>query len=210
MDRKLFKFYKSYWDVAKELSDKDRLLFFDALMEKQFTGKEPKLNGMSNFAYVSQKHSIEAQIKGWEDKTNTKLSEKQVINTPMLPPSVGAMLPPSAPPSIQVEVKEEEKVKVEVEVEDLMSDNDFFEKFWNMYDKKVGNKQGCMKKFKRLKSEEVQKIFNTLPSFIASIKDKKFQPFPETYINQKRWNDEIVVKSQTKTILYTNPTENKW
>jgi len=24
-----------------------------------------------------------------------------------------------------------------------------------------------------------------------SIKEKKYQPYPETYINQKRWNDEI-------------------
>lgn len=112
--RKLFKFYKSYWDVAKELSDKDRLLFFDALMEKQFTGKEPKLTGMSNFAYVSQKHSIEAQIKGWEDKTNIKLSEIQAISAPVLPPSVGGRVPPIKPPSVQLEEEVKEEVKEEL------------------------------------------------------------------------------------------------
>ena len=34
--RKGFNFYRSYWEVANELSDKDRLAFYDALFEKQF------------------------------------------------------------------------------------------------------------------------------------------------------------------------------
>jgi len=101
MERLLFKFYKSYFDVASELSDKDRLLFYDALMNKQFNGIEPKLMGMSKFAYISQKHSIDAQVKGWEDKTGMQLT----------PPSV----PPSVPPSTEEEVKVKEKEEVKKE-----------------------------------------------------------------------------------------------
>ena len=67
-ERLLFKFYKSYFDVASELDDKNRLAFYDALMNKEFFGINPNLKGMANFAYISQKHSIEAQVKGWEDK----------------------------------------------------------------------------------------------------------------------------------------------
>lgn len=106
MERLLFKFYKSYFDVASELSDKDRLLFYDALMNKQFNGIEPKLNGMSKFAYISQKHSIDAQVKGWEDKTGIKLNN--TIEPPTLHPSV----PPSTEEEVKVEEKEEVKEKV--------------------------------------------------------------------------------------------------
>ena len=71
--RKGFNFYRSYYDVAKELSEKDRLLFLWAVLEKQFEGKEPNLKGMSNFAYLSQKHNIDSQVVGYELKTGTKL-----------------------------------------------------------------------------------------------------------------------------------------
>lgn len=71
--RILFKFYRSYFDVAEELNDKDRLAFYDALMKRQFLGIETELTGISKLAYISQKHNIDAQIKGWEDKTKLSL-----------------------------------------------------------------------------------------------------------------------------------------
>src|SRR5574344_387631 len=97
--RLLFKFYRSYFDVACELSDKDRLAFYDAIMQKEFLGIEPNLNGTSRLAYISQKHSIDAQVKGWEDYFKTQLSNNQDIENPMIPPII--------PPMIQEEEKEE-------------------------------------------------------------------------------------------------------
>ena len=70
-----------------------------------------------------------------------------------------------------------------------------FNVFWNIYNKKVGAKSKCEKKWNNLKDETRQKIIDTLPAFIASIRDKQFQPFPETYLNQERWNDEITCKN---------------
>ena len=64
-DRKMFKFFKSYYDVAQQLPEKDRLLFYDALMKRQFTGEETILTGMANFAYISQRHNIESQVVGY-------------------------------------------------------------------------------------------------------------------------------------------------
>ena len=63
--RLLFKFYSSYFEIAQELNDNDRLAFYDALMKKQFTGIDTDLKGMANFAYISQKHSIDKQVEGW-------------------------------------------------------------------------------------------------------------------------------------------------
>ena len=81
-ERLLFKFYKSYYDVACELSEKDRLAFYDAIMQRQFLGIEPNLKGVVKLAYISQKHNIDAQVKGWEDRTQTKLSDNQTIEYP--------------------------------------------------------------------------------------------------------------------------------
>jgi len=97
--RKAFNFYRSYWDVANELNDKDRLAFYDALLTRQFTGKEIELTGISKFAYISQKHSIDAQIKGYEDKT------KQKINIPIEDPMQGGTQGGIEAPSVQEKEK---------------------------------------------------------------------------------------------------------
>jgi hypothetical protein len=65
--REAFNFYRSYATVAARLKDKDRLAFYDALINKQFTGIEPReLSDMALFAYESQKHSIDKQVIGYE------------------------------------------------------------------------------------------------------------------------------------------------
>ena len=100
--RKTFNFYRSYWDIANELSDKDRLAFYDALLKRQFTGEETELSVLAKFAYISQKHSIDKQIQGFEDKTKT----------PLQGPTVGGTQGPTQGPSVQLKEKEKEKEKI--------------------------------------------------------------------------------------------------
>lgn len=81
-----------------------------------------------------------------------------------------------------------------VNVNDSVNVNDInisFDVFWNAYDKKVGNKKLCIQRWNKLKDAERQKIIDTLPMFIASIRDKQFLPYPEKYLNQQRWEDEL-------------------
>lgn len=74
-----------------------------------------------------------------------------------------------------------------------------FDEFWNSYGKKVGAKNKCEKKWLALTDDERQEVIDTLPSFLSGISEKKFVPFPETYLNQRRWEDEI------KEVLPTKP-----
>lgn len=67
-----------------------------------------------------------------------------------------------------------------------------FDVFWDAYGKKVGNKKLCIQRWNKLTNEDRQKIIDTLPSFIASVTDKKYLPYPEKYLNAQRWNDEVV------------------
>ena len=102
--RKAFNFYRSYYEVAKELPEKDRAAFLWAILEKQFLNIEPSdLKGMAKLAYISQQHSINQQVKGYIDKTKD----------PIQPPYI----PPTEPPSVQEEGKEKEKEKEKEEVE---------------------------------------------------------------------------------------------
>lgn len=109
--REGFNCYRSYYDVAKELSEEERNQFLWALFQKQFEGIEPQLTGMAKFAWTSQKHSIERQVKGWEDKTRRKLTP---LDTPLTKgSSEGGNYTLGNPPCQQEkekgEVKEKEK-----------------------------------------------------------------------------------------------------
>jgi hypothetical protein len=65
-----------------------------------------------------------------------------------------------------------------------------FDDFWNLYDKKVG-KVKAEAKFNKLSSDVKERIMSTLPAFLKTITDKKYQPHPTTYLNNMRWEDEI-------------------
>ena len=112
--RKGFNFFRSYFDVYNELSDKDKVQFMDALLDRQFLGVKPEeLTGMAKFAYISQTNSIDSQVKGYEDKTGTKLSIDGGLPTPILGGCYGG----TDTPTLQVQVEVEEKEKVEYTID---------------------------------------------------------------------------------------------
>jgi len=63
--------------------------------------------------------------------------------------------------------------------------------FWNLYGKKKGNRSSCEKKWNRLKVSEREEIIETLPNFKKSVSDIQYLPYPETYLNGRRWEDVI-------------------
>ncbi len=77
-----------------------------------------------------------------------------------------------------------------------------FSAFWDLYNKKVGAKEKCESKWRKLTETEREKIMSTLPVFLSKIKDKQFQPHAETYLNQKRWNDDLSIIQTIKPRVY--------
>ncbi len=70
---------------------------------------------------------------------------------------------------------------------------EFFEEFWKEYPKKIA-KEYCLKKWLKLTPMEALTI-------VEDVKNRKskdvgwldgYAPHPSTYLNQKRWNDEII------------------
>ena len=67
-----------------------------------------------------------------------------------------------------------------------------FECFWDLYNKKKGDKAGCVKKWNKLSDQERQTIIDILPQWkMSTFTDPKYQPLPATFLNQKRWEDDI-------------------
>jgi hypothetical protein len=73
-----------------------------------------------------------------------------------------------------------------------------FEEFWQDYNKKVG-KDKVQSKWKTISTSDRRKIKEHLPKYKTSQPDKQFRKNPETYLNQKAWNDEVINKSSMTT-----------
>ncbi len=109
-NRKQFKFYRSYFDIISELeNDTDKLNYLISILEFQFNGIEIPLQGMAKFAFKSQKHSLDRQLKGFIDAT----SPDTPIVTPIETPLGGADSIPIEHTPIGIINNEEERINKE-------------------------------------------------------------------------------------------------
>ena len=203
MSRKGFNFYRSYFDVAMELSDKDRLAFYDALAKRQFLGEEPTLTGRAKIAYISQRYVIDAQVKGWEDKTGTSLKvvEKQEVNTPCQGGCQGGTCGGSYAPSVQEKEKEKEKEKEEVKEKvninivsgETKIKNEDFEKFNKLVDENATNVRRIKDQITEEQFMKLKKKYNSaqIMKTIESLENYKNAPkrYTSVYLTVKHWLD---------------------
>ena len=77
-----------------------------------------------------------------------------------------------------------------------------FEEFWNIYNKKVG-KDKTKAKWSKLKEKEIDAIFKTLPTYVAT-REVKYRKDPERYLTHRVWEDEIPNTTLTTTPLSTS------
>lgn len=78
----------------------------------------------------------------------------------------------------------------------VKEDNELFLKFWNAYPKKTA-KQDALKAWKKLNPDE--ELFNVILSSLEAQKkspqwtkdNKRFIPYPATWLNGRRWEDEV-------------------
>jgi hypothetical protein len=67
----------------------------------------------------------------------------------------------------------------------------YFEQFWNLYDKKVDRKK-AFDKWKKLDIETMEKIIKITPDYVKKNNDVQYRKNPTTFLNNESWNDEII------------------
>lgn len=179
--RQAFNFYRSYWEVANELNEKDRLAFYDALLKRQFTGEETELKGLVKLIYLSQKHSIDKQIKGYEDKT------KKPLLDPTIDPTQGG----TQGPSVQEKEKEKEKeeytnTKLSFSFLSALLEYGFDEKLSKEWlqvrkDKKATNTETAFKSF----ISEVEKNENEKNFILRTCVEKSWKGFKSDWLKSQ-------------------------
>ena len=83
-----------------------------------------------------------------------------------------------------------------------------FSEFWDLYDKKVGSKTLLEKKWLNLTDLEREQIMLYLPKYKISQPDKQFRKNPETFLNQRGWEHELIGIKQPAT-KYVSTTHNE-
>lgn len=190
-------FYRSFFDAILTLGQDEQNALFRAVFDYSFDQKEPELEGLTKMMFNLFKPVINSNIKNWKNGSKPKRKRK----------GSQTEAKPKRKTSQSEAYKDKDKDKdVDKDNNKDEYNNYTFDRFWSMYGKKE-KKSEAQKKFEKLKTEELEKIFETLPAFIKANKDLKYRPFPSTYLNQRRWEDELGVESKPKQVQEIN---NDW
>jgi len=66
-----------------------------------------------------------------------------------------------------------------------------FNCFFDLYEKKVGKKK-TLAKWLKLSDKDRKLAISYLPAYVESTPDKRFRKNPETFLNNRSWEDEII------------------
>jgi len=90
----------------------------------------------------------------------------------------------------EIENKDEDVIESEFEILQYPS----FDDFWNLYDKKV-DRTKAESKWNKLTQKEKEEAVEYIPAYKLAQPDKKFRRNPETFINNKTWQNEIITNN---------------
>lgn len=71
-----------------------------------------------------------------------------------------------------------------------------FSDFWDLYDKKVGSREKIEKKWNSLTQKTKEQIIDYLPGYLEATPEKAYRKNPQTFLNNKSWEDEIIIKTK--------------
>lgn len=225
MDRTQFTFYESFYKAIKRLKDpSERAQFYDAVCEYALYGNQPDIDSLSDLAAIAFeliKPNLDAGRKKAENgksggsskqkesksKANGKQNEangsKFEANSKQGENSSKKEEENKKENKDKKEYKKENKIESEKEKEKEYCDSDNgFEIFWSVYPKHKG-KADALKAWGKIKpSVELQA---TMAKALEAQKQSEqwrkdggqYIPMPATWLNGKRWEDEVQTQTQT-------------
>lgn len=82
-----------------------------------------------------------------------------------------------------------------------------FERAWDLYDKKVGNKEILERKWNSMSKKDRKAAIEYIPLYVISKPDKQFRKNFQTFLNQKGWNDELIGAAPPPAAINEKPSE---
>jgi hypothetical protein len=171
--------YRSFYESVKELPVKNQAEIWSAIFEYSLNFNEVVLSGVSKTIFTLIKPQLDANIKRFKSGSAPKNKPRK-------------SKPKAKPKQNGSEHEANPNENNNLNLNENLNLNYTFDDFWKEYPVKKGDKKRCKQKFEKLLDEERNLIRQTLPSFILHKPFPSYNhPNPETYLNQKRWQDEI-------------------
>ena len=195
--RSHLKVYFDFEAKAKEYSDEEKGRLLLAMLRYAKDGTEGTLTGNERFVFPVFKAQIDEDIKAYETKVaNGSRGGRPVINIEPEVTGENRNKPEitennlTEPEKNEIRKKEERRKKIE-DRRDI-----YFDRFWESYPRKEA-KQTARRAFEKLNPDEalLQTMLEAIERFKGTAQWKeengRFIPHPATWINQKRWEDEV-------------------
>ena len=189
--------YRSFYDAIKELEPLHQAEIWKAVFEYGLNKNEVDISGLPSIIFKLIKPQLDANIRKYENgtkggrpkkQTETKVKPNNNLNETKAKPNVN------------------DNENVNDNYNDNTNDNNEFFNIWSLYGK-IGNKTTAMAKYNRLTKKEKRAIEEHIPLHIKNHKDNDktdFIPHFTTYLNQRRWEDELPYKNTEVNITSNN------
>jgi hypothetical protein len=151
---------------------------------------------LGEFENTSNQNSKNAR-EGWEKRRKKDITSDRNASA-------------SNPQSESDAIREEKIIGDKRKEEERREENQLliyptFEDFWNLYDKKSGNRIKSEKLWAFLKQDVKETIIAHSLEYVFSTPEKQYRKNPEVYLKQKHWNNEILIPQKNGKQKGYNP-----
>lgn len=192
MERNQFTFYASFFRSISRIKNKNaRCAAYDAVCRYAITGEEPDdLPDAAAIAFEIIKPTLDASRRKAESgsaggRARVEANLKQTEANPKQTEANGKQE--------KIESKNKNKDKNKKKNKDKCLTREEFDRFWSVYPRKVG-KEKALAAFAKVEVP-LQVLLDALDKQVRSPQWKKdngeFIPHPATWLNGKRWEDEV-------------------
>ena len=203
--KKSFLLYNSYSEQFELLTDEQLGKLIRGIFTYTDSGKIPELDSVSKMAFSFMKSQVDRDTLKWEEqkRQRSEAGRKGGIKSGKTRRSKTKQNEAPLQSAKQNEANEAVDVDVNVDV-NVNKHTEQFEEFWKLYPKKRDKKKARDKYVRLLKKKDIhEQILEGLKGHLPlwDELEEQFIPYPTTWLNGERWNDEIETKRKPK-ILY--------
>lgn len=210
-DKKTFIFYTD-WNKLISAMPSDKAGDLVKLMLSYVNDEDPDepKDPFIIMAWAHIKPMLKSDLKDWEDKktkfsdmgkksaakrkaTQVERKSAHVEHTLTVNDNVNVNVNDTVNDNINVNLKESNKNSYAIPSldDDILLNT--FNVWWNIYDKKVDMSK-CKKKFLKLSRDEMRKAIEHSEEYILAQPDKQYRRNPITYLNNKNFNDDELLR----------------
>ena len=194
--RDSFIFYRSFLKSIQHFDSVEQLELFQAIVQYGLDQREPEMSRYVRAVWESIKPQLDANQRKYENGCKGgKPKHNQSLTTPEPNPNQDLTTPEPNPNLMYNDndngndnEKEEGRMKMPRRDSSVA-----FAQFWELYPRKT-SKQSASKAFAKLSDENQQKAIANIARLYANT-EVQFVPHAATYLNQARWEDQTIVRT---------------